>query len=50
MHEAKVDVVMVANLSEHLSSSDTTAQDLLRRCRCDGGLRTREPERFRRSA
>jgi len=33
MHEAKVDVVTVPNLSEHLSSSDTTAQDLLRRYR-----------------
>ncbi len=26
MHEAKVDVVTVPNLSEHLSSADTTAQ------------------------
>ena len=26
MHEAKVDVVTVSNLSEHLSSADTTAQ------------------------
>ena len=26
MHEAKVDVVTVSNLSEHLSSAETTAQ------------------------